>query len=507
MGIPSVFPTGTTIYNPEKCWNGYTIMPIKKVGAVLIDMNGNVVKVWKDFQGFPNKLLPGGYCMGSLGLRDSAFSYQDQTDLTQIDWDGNVVWKFDHKEYIEDEGQQPRWMARQHHDYQREGNPVGYYVPGMDCKTDSGNTLILCHSDVYNKRISDKRLLDDTIIEVDWEGNIIWEWNLNKHFNQLSFSEAAKNVLFRNPNVHYTQNGEMSDWMHINSMSVLGPNKWYDQGDERFHKVTSYGLWAIVLFRLLCPVSLQADFSLFALWDTPVTANGTITSSIHYVPAEFAVNDYPQEIMHGENAGDVNSTAGQQAENETINWQKTALLAGTFLWLAGVLAMAVYAAVAYRRLRRKLITASPLRDNIYLADEIASPFVLGLVRPKIYLPSFISPREQEYIILHEQYHIRRFDHLFKALAFLALGIHWFNPLVWVAFILAGKDMEMSCDEAVVRKMGDGILADYTASLLSLATGRTIIAGVPLAFGEGDPKGRIYNLAQWKNRPFWWLARQ
>lgn len=235
MGIPSVFPTGTTIYNPEKCWSGYTLMPIKKVGAVLIDMNGNVVKVWKNFQGFPNKLLPGGYVMGSLGLRDSAYSYQDQMDVTQLDWDGNVVWTFNHKEYIEDEGQEPRWMARQHHDYQREGNPVGYYVPDMEPKTDGGSTFILCHTDVYNKRISDKRLLDDTIIEVDWEGNIVWEWTVNDHFRELGFSEAAKNVLFRNPNVHYTQNGEMSDWMHINSMSVLGPNKWYDQGDERFH--------------------------------------------------------------------------------------------------------------------------------------------------------------------------------------------------------------------------------------------------------------------------------
>ena len=235
MPMPTVFPTGTTVYDPEKCWNGYTLMPIKKIGAVLIDMNGNVVKVWKDFQGFPNKLLPGGYVMGSLGIRDSEFSYQDQTDLTQIDWDGNVVWTFDHKEYIEDEGHEPRWMARQHHDYQREGNPVGYYVPGMECRTDGGNTLILCHTDTYNKRISDKRLLDDTIIEVEWDGNIVWEWHVSQHFNELGFAEDAKNVLFRNPNQHFTRNGEQSDWMHINSMSVLGPNKWYDQGDERFH--------------------------------------------------------------------------------------------------------------------------------------------------------------------------------------------------------------------------------------------------------------------------------
>ncbi len=235
MGIPSVFPTGVTIYNPEKCWNGYTLMPLKKVGAVLVDMNGNVVRVWKDFQGFPNKLLPGGYVMGSLGVRDADYSYQDQTDVTQVDWDGNVVWSWNKKEYIEDEGHEPQWMARQHHDYQREGNPVGYYVPGMECKVDGGNTLILTHSDVYNKKISDKRLLDDTIIEVDWEGNEVWRWTVNDHFRELGFSEAAKNVLFRNPNIHTTLNGEMCDWMHINSMSVLGPNKWYDAGDERFH--------------------------------------------------------------------------------------------------------------------------------------------------------------------------------------------------------------------------------------------------------------------------------
>ena len=126
-------------------------------------------------------------------------------------------------------------MARQHHDYQREGNPVGYYVPDMECKTDSGNTLILCHETIHNHKISDKQLLDDVFVEVDWEGNIVWEWRVSEHFRELGFSQAAKNVLFRNPNQHFTKNGELGDWMHINSMSTLGPNKWYDDGDERFH--------------------------------------------------------------------------------------------------------------------------------------------------------------------------------------------------------------------------------------------------------------------------------
>lgn len=233
MGTPNVHPMGTTIYDPEKAWSGYTTMSVVGIGTVLIDMNGNVVKTWKDLQGFPNKLLPGGQVFGSLGMRASQYAYQDMTDVVQVDWDGNVVWKFNQKEEIDDDGKK-QWMARQHHDYQREGNPVGYYVPGMECKTDSGNTLILCHEDLYDKKISDKRLLDDCFIEVDWQGNIVWQWHAHEHFKEYGFSEAAKNALFRNPNNHPNGGGQ-ADWMHINSMSVLGPNKWYDQGDERFH--------------------------------------------------------------------------------------------------------------------------------------------------------------------------------------------------------------------------------------------------------------------------------
>jgi len=228
----SVFPMGVTRYNPQKAWNGYTLMPVHGIGAVLIDMNGNVVKTWTDFLGFPNKLLPGGRVMGSLGRRENQYGYQDMADLTQVSWEGKVEWTFSGKEELHD-GDRTLWMARQHHDYQREGNPVGYYVSGMEARTDSGSTLILCHEDRFNKRISDKRLLDDCIIEVDWEGRIGWKWCVSEHFNELGFSEAAKNVLFRNPNVHENGGGQ-SDWMHINSMSKLGPNRWFEAGDERF---------------------------------------------------------------------------------------------------------------------------------------------------------------------------------------------------------------------------------------------------------------------------------
>ncbi|WP_438448744.1 aryl-sulfate sulfotransferase [Gorillibacterium sp. sgz5001074] len=234
MGHPTIYPTGATVYRPEKAWSGYTIFQAAELGALLIDMNGREVRLWKGLRGFPNKLLPGGYVLGSTAERDPRYGFQDEVDLVQVDWEGNIVWKFDRYERIEDPGIEPRWMARAHHDYQREGNPVGYYVPGQEPQVNRGRTLLLVHKNVRNPEISDKLLLDDVFIEVDWEGNVVWEWVLSDHFHELGFDESAKNVLFRDPNTRFFGN-KAGDWMHINSASYVGPNKFYDQGDERFH--------------------------------------------------------------------------------------------------------------------------------------------------------------------------------------------------------------------------------------------------------------------------------
>ena len=179
MGHPTIYPTGVTIYNPEKCWNGLTIFQAQEVGAVLMDMNGREHNVWKGVHGFPNKIFPGGYLVTSRGRRTGKYSVQDQTDVVQLDWNGKEVWKFDRNEYIEDPGYEPRWMARYHHDFQREGSTVGYYAPDMEPKSLSGNTLVLCHKNARNKNITDKLLLDDVILEVDWDGDIVWEWRCN----------------------------------------------------------------------------------------------------------------------------------------------------------------------------------------------------------------------------------------------------------------------------------------------------------------------------------------
>ena len=273
--------------------------------------------------------------------------------------------------------------------------------------------------------------------------------------------------------------------------------------------VVSYALWAVVLFRLLCPVSIESSV-------------GVIPEEMARVPQEHAVVDYeyvsPETALisgalvfsnvldgslDGADFAYESEEYGPNGDGQGKLFPEEALLLTLgSLWPVGIAAMVTYSVIAYFRLRRKLVEAVPLEGNIRLADHITSPFVMGLFRPKIYLPSNLSECEREYIILHERHHIRRLDHIVKILAFAALCIHWFNPLVWLAFYLSGKDMEMSCDEAVVKKLGEGIRADYSASLLSLATGRTVIAATPLAFGEGDTKGRIRNLAKWKKPAVW-----
>ena len=231
----SVFPTGTTIYELEKCWNGYTVLQCMQFGAALVDMNGNLVKRWKNLQGLPsaNKVFPGGFVMGTTGQRSPKFGFQDNLNLVQLDWEGNIVWSFDKYDLVRDPHRKKTWMARQHHDYQRDGSPVGYYVPGMEPKVDGGNTIMLCHKNLVNREISEKLLIDDAVIEVTWDGEIVWEWACSDHFSEFGFSEEARNTMARNPDI-VPAGGGMGDWMHMNSISKLGPNRWYESGDEKF---------------------------------------------------------------------------------------------------------------------------------------------------------------------------------------------------------------------------------------------------------------------------------
>lgn len=266
---------------------------------------------------------------------------------------------------------------------------------------------------------------------------------------------------------------------------------------KRSPKVFSYALWSVVLFRLLCPVSFTAPVSVLDVVEPKLKETSNNISMVSYIPVN--VDTQADFIAVQPESVPVNQEEISEPEERLY---MTPMHVAALVWAAGAAGMLLYSVGQYLHLRRKLIGAVLLNRNIYVADHIDTAFVVGLGNPRIYLPSCVPVKERFYILAHEQYHIRRFDHVIKLLAYFALCIHWFNPLVWIAFILAGKDMEMSCDEAVLKKLGIQIRADYSATLLRLATHRKILSGMPLAFGEGDTKGRILNMAKWKKPKLW-----
>ena len=267
---------------------------------------------------------------------------------------------------------------------------------------------------------------------------------------------------------------------------------------RRVPKAVSYALWLVVLFRLLCPVGFQSPVSLLPEIKPTAEEYSLENQPISFSGAGMAAYQAVGDVLNGgidaqRVATDLKDAQGNRVYVST-DMGDVWILFGSYVWAVGLVAMALYSGGSFLALKRKLREAVPQETGVYLAGGIDSPFVMGR---KIYLPVGLDDRERGYILAHERHHIRRLDPVWKALGFLALTVHWFNPLVWLAFVLACRDMEMSCDEAVVKAFGPEIRGDYAASLLKIATGKRIIAGAPLAFGEGDPKGRIRNLAKWK----------
>lgn len=259
---------------------------------------------------------------------------------------------------------------------------------------------------------------------------------------------------------------------------------------KRAPKSISCALWAVVLFRLLCPFSINSVLSLL-----PVRTQA-IPSNIATM-AEPQVNSGISVIDHA-----VNAVLPQATPLMSINPMQVVIAAAAFIWVLGVAVFLAYAVLTWLRLRTRLSGAENVEGNTFRAPNLATPFVFGIFRTRIYLPEGLTEKETAYILSHERMHIRRHDPLVKSIAFLALCIHWFNPFVWASFILLAKDMEMACDEAVLREMGPGIKKEYSSSLLSLATKHLIFNGTPLAFGEGEVKGRVKNILNYKKPAFW-----
>jgi len=277
---------------------------------------------------------------------------------------------------------------------------------------------------------------------------------------------------------------------------------------KRMPKILSYCLWAAVLFRLLCPVSISLPVSAvpevpsvkdnYTLSDTRVDISDVGQAAYDAFQGAVIGLDRPITVPVVDR-----TPTGAVAKEVTIDYWELAVLLGQYVWILGINVMAVVSFVSYIKLKRQLAEAVRLNGNIHQVDSIPSPFVMGLLRPKIYLPSGLTEQEKEYVLLHERHHIHRGDHIIKAVSYAALCLHWFNPLVWIAFTFSGQDMEMSCDEAVLKTLGGDVKADYASSLLRFSVGRTTIAGAPLAFGEGDAGKRIRNLKKWK-KPILWI---
>lgn len=225
---PSVYPTGATIYEPEKAENGYTVLSILGTRAVVvIDMNGRVVKRWDDFNvsaGGPARVLPGGYVIAPNGARQGR---QEALELLARDFNGQELWKIDRIEEIALDDVS-RWSARQHHDWQRSDFPAGYPSPQAVPAPSGGKTLLLTHTSHTDPAIADVELEDDRIVEVDENGVITWEWRAADHFAEFGLDGSARLATRRLG----TRDGY--DWFHINSATYVGPNKWFDAGDARF---------------------------------------------------------------------------------------------------------------------------------------------------------------------------------------------------------------------------------------------------------------------------------
>lgn len=251
-------------------------------------------------------------------------------------------------------------------------------------------------------------------------------------------------------------------------------------------------LWGIVAVRMVFPFSIESVLSL-------IPSAETISPSIMMEQSPSVQTGVPalNHVINPVISGSFTPAPGASANPLQI-W--IPVLAG--IWLFGIAALFLYSAVSYWRLRRKVCEAVILRGNIYQSEKVCSPFVLGIIRPKIYLPYHMDSREMDHVIAHEQTHIRRKDHWWKPLGFLLLTTHWFNPLMWLSYILLRQDIELACDEKVIRKMSNEQRADYTQALVACSVDRRLITACPLAFGEIGVKERVKSVMNYKKPAFW-----
>lgn len=251
-------------------------------------------------------------------------------------------------------------------------------------------------------------------------------------------------------------------------------------------------LWGIAAVRLICPFSFESEFSLVPSAETiPMNIEMDTTPAID--SGIDVINNVINPII-------INSNT--PSDGGSVNPLQIAVAICWNIWILGIAALFFYTAISYWRLCRKVDTAVLYKANIFQSENVRSPFVLGMIRPRIYLPFKMDIQELEYVVSHEQAHIRRKDHWWKPLGFLLLTIYWFNPLMWLAYVLLCRDIELACDEKVIKELGSEQRADYTQALVACSVNRRAVSACPLAFGEVGVKERVKSVMNYKKPAFW-----
>ena len=251
-------------------------------------------------------------------------------------------------------------------------------------------------------------------------------------------------------------------------------------------------LWGIVAIRLICPFSFESTLSLIPSAETiPLNIGMDTTPTIN--SGISAINNAVNPII---------SQSNTPMAGASVNLLQITIGIYEYIWIFGMIALALYTAISYWRLRRKVDTAVRYKDNIFQSENVSFPFVLGIIKPRIYLPFKMNGQYLEHVVAHEQAHICRKDHWWKPLGFLLLTIHWFNPLMWLAYVLLCRDIELACDEKVIKELGNEQRGDYTQALVACSINRRMIAACPLAFGEVSVKERVKSVMNYKKPAFW-----
>lgn len=251
-------------------------------------------------------------------------------------------------------------------------------------------------------------------------------------------------------------------------------------------------LWGLVAFRLVCPISLESGLSLIPSGEVlslPGVEGESLQVHTGFGILDSTVNEYLGNHYYEGSA--LSSGSGH-----------TVLTLLGVLWLLGVAALTLYSLISFLRLKQRVSTSIPLEENIWICDCITTPFILGMIKPRIYLPSDMTKEQRAHVLIHERSHLMRRDHLWKPLGFLLLTVYWFNPLIWLSYVLLCRDIETACDERVIKNYSMEDRKAYSKALLSFSVQRRMVSACPLAFGETGVKERIRSVLNFKKPAFW-----